>query len=189
LAQQLNEFHCARAQRLTAPSEYAESRQVLTHCNRESHQQVRGQVIADHGFRDRHRIALLQGLRRVTGFTPLAEGAIEPAAEVEAHAANHPAIADELLQMGLRDGDRIAFIGYSFTEYWARLARLRIVAEIHWHDVDRFWNAPEDRQADAIAAFAGTGAVAVIAAPVEMGESPPGWQVVGDTGYLLYMLR
>jgi hypothetical protein len=131
----------------------------------------------------------LDGVRRVTGFTPLAEGAIEPAAEVEAHAANHPAIADELLQMGLRDGDRIAFIGYSFTEYWARLARLRIVAEIHWHDVDRFWNAPEDRQADAIAAFAGTGAVAVIAAPVEMGESPPGWQVVGDTGYLLYMLR
>jgi hypothetical protein len=131
----------------------------------------------------------LDGLRRVTGFTPLAEGAIEPATEVETHAANHPAIADELLQMGLRDGDRIAFIGYSFTEYWARLARLRIVAEIHWHDVDRFWNAPPETQAGAIAAFASTGAVAAIAAPVEMDELPPGWQAVGDTGYLLYMLR
>lgn len=131
----------------------------------------------------------LDGLRRVTGFTPLAEGAMQPAAEVETHVANHPAIADELLQMGLRNGDQIAFIGYSFTEYWARLARLRIVAEIHWHDVDRFWSAPADTRAGAIAAFAGTGAVAVIAAPVEMDELPPGWQAVGDTGYLLYLLR
>jgi hypothetical protein len=131
----------------------------------------------------------LDGLRRVTDFTPLAEGTVQPDAGIETHAANHPAIAEELLQMGLRDGDRIAFIGYSFTEYWARLARLRIIAEIHWHDVDAFWNAPADTQAGAIAAFAGTGAAAVIAAPVERDELPPGWQAVGDTGYLLYRLR
>jgi len=131
----------------------------------------------------------LDGLRRVTGFTPLAEGAALPSAEVEQHAADHAGIADQLLQMGLRNGDHVAFIGYSFTEYWARLARLKIVAEIHWHDTDRFWNVPRDTQAFAIAAFAGTGAVAVIAAPVEVEELPPGWQAVGDSGYLLYMLR
>jgi hypothetical protein len=129
----------------------------------------------------------LDGLRRMTGFTPLAEGAALPAAAVEPHAADHAGIAGQLLQMGLRNGDHVGFIGYSFTEYWARLARLRIVAEIHWHDTDRFWNATRDIQAGAIAAFAGTGAVAVIAAPVEVEDLPPGWQTVGDSGYLIYM--
>jgi hypothetical protein len=130
----------------------------------------------------------LEGLGAVTGFRPLAEGASQPSAEIEHRAAAQTEIADALLQIGIRRGDEIAFIGYSYTEYWARLARLKIIAEIHSHDAGRFWNATADRQAGAIAAFARTGAAAVIAEPVAH-EPPPGWQPVGDTGYLIYRLR
>ena len=131
----------------------------------------------------------LDGLRRVTGFTPLSETASQPAPEAEQPRADHPRIAAELLRLGLRSGDPVGFIGYSYSEYWARLGRFRIIAEIHWHDTGRFWNASTEHQAGAIDAFAGTGAAAVVAAPVSIEELPPGWQAVGDTGYLIYRLR
>ena len=133
----------------------------------------------------------LDGVRRVVGLTPLSESASQPAfaVAVARRNASHPEIAHALLQVGLRNGDPVGFIGYSYTEAWARLARLRIVAEIHWHDKDRFWHAPAAVKAEVIRAFAGTGAAALIAEPLATGEVPAGWQGVGDTGYLIYWLR
>lgn len=131
----------------------------------------------------------LDGLRRVTGFSPLVEGGSQFDEGASHHKARHPQIASELVALGLRPGDRIGYIGYAFSQYWARLARLQIVAEIQWHDQDRFWNASSDTQAGAIAAFATTDAVAVIAEPVGISALPPGWQRLGDTGYLVYFLR
>jgi hypothetical protein len=131
----------------------------------------------------------LDGLRRVSGFTPLSEGAAQPAADTGQHSADHPRIAAELLRLGLRRGDPIGFIGYSYSEYWARLGRFRIIAEIHWHDTGRFWSASGEAKAGAIEAFAGAGATAVVSMPRTMEELPSGWQPIGDTGYLIYMLR
>jgi hypothetical protein len=130
----------------------------------------------------------LDGLRRVTGFTPLSEAASQPATEIAGHRVSHPLTAEELLRLGLQGGDAVGVIGYSYSEYWARLARFRIIAEIHWHDTGRFWDATPEKQAGAIEAFAKAGAVAVIADPVSIDQSPPGWRPVGDTGYLIYML-
>ena len=128
----------------------------------------------------------LDGVRRVTGFTPLSESAAQPDAEAApAHHADHVAIAAELGRLGLRDGDRIGFIGYSYTEYWARLARLKIVAEIHAHETRRFWEAPPADRTRALAAFARAGAVAVVAEPFPHESPPPGWEPVGDSGYLV----
>jgi hypothetical protein len=131
----------------------------------------------------------LDGLRRVTGFTPLVEGGSQGGEGAAHHKPRHPQIASELQRLGLRPGDQVGYIGYAFSQYWARLARLQIVAEIHWHDQDRFWNASSDTQAGAIAALATTDAVAVIAEPVEIAALPPGWQRLGDSGYLVYFLR
>jgi hypothetical protein len=130
----------------------------------------------------------LDALSRVIGFTPLAESASQPEASVESRAADHVAIAADLLRMGMRNGDRIGFIGYSYTEYWARLGRLKIVAEIHAHDTQRFWEASAAAQAAALAAFAGAGAVAVIAQPFPLEKPAPGWQDVGNSGYRIRML-
>lgn len=133
----------------------------------------------------------LDGVRRVVGLTPLSESASQPTSPVAVprRNASHPEIAQALLQVGLQKGDAVGFIGYAYTEAWARLARLRIVAEIHWHDKDRFWTAPAAVKAEVIRAFAGSGAAALIAEPMATGEVPTGWRGVGDTGYLIYWLR
>jgi hypothetical protein len=132
----------------------------------------------------------LDGVRRVTGFEPLSESASQPGQEeVAHHSANHPEIAAALADLGLGRGDKVGFIGYSYTEYWARLARLSIVAEIQPQEAGDFWSAPPGRQAAVLAAFAGTGAAAVVAEPVSLEALPAGWQAVGETGYLVHLLR
>jgi hypothetical protein len=129
----------------------------------------------------------LDGLRQVTGFTPLDETAPTDA-EAGIPAVDHPALADALAELGLRPGDRIGVIGYAYSAYWARLARLRIVAEVHWHDQARFWKAPDAVRAAALEAFAAAGAIAVVAEPAAV-ESPAGWLPIADSGYLIHPLR
>lgn len=38
-------------------------------------------------------------------------------------------MAAELQSLGLRPGDKVAVVGYGLTNHWARLARLRTIAE------------------------------------------------------------
>jgi hypothetical protein len=132
----------------------------------------------------------LDGVARVTGFTPVAEASTERAAKAAPEPRpDHVAIAAELKRLGLREGERIGFIGYSYNQYWTRLARLKIVAEIHLHETQRFWTAPPERQAEVLAAFARAGAVAVVAAPIPHEARPAGWQSVGDSRYVIHRLR
>jgi 4-amino-4-deoxy-L-arabinose transferase-like glycosyltransferase len=130
----------------------------------------------------------LDGLRQVTGFTPLDETATAPDTDAGTHAVDHPALADALAEFGLRPGDRVGVIGYAYSAYWARLARLRIVAEVHWQDQARFWEAPDAVRAAALEAFAAAGAIAVVAEPAAAGL-PAGWMPIAETGYLIHPLR
>lgn len=133
----------------------------------------------------------LDGVQRVTGFTPLEESARQPGSNPVgqgAHSVDDPAIARELARLGLAAGDRVGIIGYAYSAYWARLARLRIIAEIHWADQARFWGAPDATRAAALESFAAAGAVAVVAEPPP-GERPAGWQEIADTGYLVRRLQ
>jgi hypothetical protein len=102
---------------------------------------------------------------------------------------SHPEIADGLQRLGLRQGDRVGFIGESFTAFWARLARVRIVAEIPPQHAREFWSADPDRRSDALGTFADAGAVAVVADTVPEALVARGWQTIGDTGYAVYFLR
>lgn len=130
----------------------------------------------------------LDGLRQVTGFTPLDETAPAPDTDAGTHAVDHPALADALAEFGLRPGDRVGVIGYAYSAYWARLARLRIVAEVQWQDQARFWEAPDAVRAAALEAFAAAGAIAVVAEPAAAGL-PAGWMPIAETGYLIHPLR
>ena len=69
--------------------------------------------------------------------------------------------------MGVRPGDQAGYIGYGFAagSYWARLARVHIIADIGTGteyvprpDVNTFWGAPDDIKRKVIEAFARTGA-------------------------------
>jgi hypothetical protein len=103
--------------------------------------------------------------------------------------ANHPEIAAALQEMGLEPGTHVAFVGYSYSAYWARLARLRIIAEIHPEDTDRFWSVDPARQADVLKSFRDAGASAVISEPPGIPAAATDWQAIGDTGYLVRILQ
>lgn len=111
---------------------------------------------------------------------------------------SHQEVAEEMYQMGLRPGDRIASLEYSCfnAAQWARLARVRIVAEVsYWPQnlfdlsANNFWEADPKTQKKVIQALAKTGArvaVSQLAPPTAVAS---GWQRVGSTQYYLYWLN
>ena len=116
----------------------------------------------------------------------------------EAETTPYWRVADALGRMGVQPGDQVGFIGYGFAagSFWARLARVQIIAEIGTGtefvpkaDVDKFWHAPDDVKRQVIEAFAKTGAKAIVANYPPYGHSDPGWRRIGDTDHFVYLLR
>ncbi|MEX2150357.1 MAG: hypothetical protein WD793_09070 [Steroidobacteraceae bacterium] len=101
-----------------------------------------------------------------------------------------PAIAEALrADFGLEPGTRVAFIGYSYSAYWARLARLRIIAEVRPEESGEFWSASAAVRTEVLAAFAAAGAEAVVAEPAGMDVEAEGWEPIAATGYLVKRLQ
>jgi hypothetical protein len=95
-------------------------------------------------------------------------------------------VGEALKQAGLREGDWIATFCDSYTGYWARLARVRIMAESK--DPDQFWRASPDAQAKAMEAMRAMGIKAVVAKREPSWPPAPGWQPVGHTDYFIHDL-
>jgi hypothetical protein len=76
-------------------------------------------------------------------------------------------------------------VGWTFDAYWARLARVSIVAEIP--RAQEFWGADPSVQAQAIGAIALTGAKVIVAvgAPPDL---PFGWRRIGRGSPVVYVL-
>ncbi|MGH8130200.1 MAG: hypothetical protein ACRES3_05035, partial [Steroidobacteraceae bacterium] len=103
---------------------------------------------------------------------------------------DHPAIAEALrTDFGVEPGTPVAFIGYSYYAYWARLGRLRIIAEVRPEEFDQFWTASAAVRDELLAAFASSGARVVLSEPVSSSASIEGWDAVGETGYLIRRLH
>jgi len=97
-------------------------------------------------------------------------------------------LAQQIKEMGIQPGDEIAFIGYSFGAFFARLARIRIIAEIPGAEAERFWRADPLTQSRVIEAIAGTGAKAIIAEWAPAGASLEGWERIGNSRHFIYRL-
>jgi hypothetical protein len=95
-------------------------------------------------------------------------------------------MAEAILEKGLRPGDEIAYIGYSFGAFFARLARLRIVAEIPDIEADRFWLANHATRSAVVDAIRNTGAKAIIAEWVSPGASLDGWDRISTSRHFFY---
>jgi hypothetical protein len=93
-------------------------------------------------------------------------------------------LARALAGRGLRAGDGVAFIGFTYDAYWARLGGYRIVAEVPQGEAERFWTAGGSVRAEVLAAMGRAGARAVVA----LHPAPPGWESVPGTGYAFRML-
>ena len=115
--------------------------------------------------------------------------------------AEHLEVARSLRAQGIGPGSPVANIGDSHVAFWARLARVRIVAEIPLNltdpaifrpditEVDIFWAARAEVKAAVMRKFAETGAKAVIARDVPPAPAGSGWQNIVGTPYSLYRLH
>jgi hypothetical protein len=115
---------------------------------------------------------------------------------------HHPdlIVAQELKQMGLRPGDKVAVIGWgSGMSAWARLARIAIVAEIpegrsliphgpSFHEGEKFWAANTAEKTKVFRAMAETGAK-VIVARIPDPTLAVGWERMGKTDFYAYPLK
>jgi len=101
----------------------------------------------------------------------------------------HWQVATGLHQMGVQKADKVAFMGYSFNAYWARLAEVKIIADIFdQDDVDYFWTSSEDAKAEVMEVLANTGAEFIVTKGVPHLSEADGWEKVMKTDYYLYRL-
>jgi hypothetical protein len=100
-------------------------------------------------------------------------------------------VAEGLREMGVQPGDQVGIIGqgtYRFYAHWARLARVKIVAEIISRDVDEFEAADEAKRFRVMEAFGKAGARVVVADDLPASVFADGWRKVRDTNYFAYLL-
>lgn len=116
-----------------------------------------------------------------------------PQQNLEASYSAHPQwdIADGLARMGIKPGARAAIVGTDLPYFWARLAQVRIVAEVRPQTGD-FDRAERDKVSAewerARAILAATPAQFVISPAIPGIVDEPGWMRVGDTEAFIYKL-
>lgn len=98
-------------------------------------------------------------------------------------------IADGLAGMGVRPGGQFAIIRTrSDAYYWARVAHVRVIAEMPGKYAADFWNSYGQVSAKVMEAFASAGAEGVVAPEVPP-QARSGWRRIGATDYWVYFLR
>jgi hypothetical protein len=107
--------------------------------------------------------------------------------------SQHPQweVAKGLRAMGVQAGDRVGRIGGSHRVEWARLLKVRVIAEIPHEQAEYFWSSSASVQSQVLESFRKTGATAVIAQampPLEVFVPAPGWQRIGNSDFYAYLL-
>jgi hypothetical protein len=98
----------------------------------------------------------------------------------------HVTAARNLDVMGIRSGDRIATVGAPFVDFYARIGRLRVIAQVSGEAA--FWKLPPP-QAEAVEnALSKTGAKALIARDRPAAFQEHSWQQVPGTRFSLLRL-
>ena len=96
-------------------------------------------------------------------------------------------VAQTLLGLGLRPGDKVGVIGYAYDSFWARLARVKIVTEMfEAQAIDDLWGGDMSLQQSVLQAFADAGVKAVVAEYVPSHANVSNWYRVGNTDYYIY---
>lgn len=90
------------------------------------------------------------------------------------------AAAAAIQRLGAHDGDGVAVIGAPMNAYWARLGRLRIVADLDNDGAERFWADAAVRDT-LMRRFGGSGAAFVAAYAPPLGAELAGWRQLGNT--------
>jgi hypothetical protein len=108
-------------------------------------------------------------------------------------------VAHGLDKIGIRPGDQVASVGGSITSSkWARLAKVKIVAEIYSFndasappndDEEKFWASDPSVKEQVMQAFAKAGAKAVITVSPPEYANLSGWQRVDGSSFYVHFLE
>jgi hypothetical protein len=106
----------------------------------------------------------------------------------------HLAVATELARLGLHAGDEIATVGSGFDAYYARLARLRIAANIGWTGGNRSGEdltpTLDDTEVDAIRdKLRRLDIKAIVGQESHVATVRNAWHPIGGTGYCVLLLQ
>jgi hypothetical protein len=128
-------------------------------------------------------------LFNLDGFTRLNPSWQSSLGLAAAPAAKPVAVARTLQELGVRPGDKVGVIGYAYDSFWARLAHVRIIAEMLELDADEFWRGDEALRQSVLQAFSNTGVEAVVAEYVPGGAGLRDWHQLGNSNYYIYVFR
>jgi hypothetical protein len=96
-------------------------------------------------------------------------------------------VTNQLQRMNLAPGDRVAVLGHTtLADYWARMAGLKIVADVPVEALQSYWMASPERRAQICSSLSALGVKAIVSADRPLINS--GWQPLGDTGYYVQIL-
>jgi hypothetical protein len=98
---------------------------------------------------------------------------------------SHLMIADALSKAGLQRGDKVGVIGSAMQGYWARLAGLRIAAEVPSYARKAYWSGSDSVRSVVEAALWRSGARAIVAGGRNVRGELPGWQPLPVEGYFV----
>ncbi len=104
-------------------------------------------------------------------------------------AASPLAVARTLQELGVKPGGKVGVIGYAYDSFWARLARVRIIAEMLDTDADEFWRGDEELRQSVLQSFANSGVDAVVAESVPDDAGLRDWHRVENSNYYIYVFR
>lgn len=97
-------------------------------------------------------------------------------------------VAQAMHRGGIDEGERVLLIGDPMLAFWARLARVRIVAEVPPGEVAAFWRAPKDARERIVEAARQAGATALVADQPPPRELAAGWLPLGGDRYFALRL-
>ncbi len=98
-------------------------------------------------------------------------------------------VATGLKKAGVQAGEKVAYVGGRNSFYWARLAQIRVLAEIRRIEEERFWQADEATKQQLFAKLREAGINLLVTSKLPETARATGWQAVEGTEYGVYLLN
>jgi hypothetical protein len=98
---------------------------------------------------------------------------------------DHLVIANALSKAGLRRGDKVGVVGSALQGYWARLAGVRISAEVPPYARKAYWEGSDSVRSVIEEAFWRSGVRAIVAGGRGVRGDLPGWQPLPVEGHFV----
>ena len=146
------------------------------------------------GSHDSSKLAIIATLVIATSLTVLTVQfvlyhLVAPLPILRGHGGTYYQVADSLNKDGVLPGDEVAIIGSGWDAmFWARLARVRIVAQIPPDDADGFWWSDSLTQKEVYDTMGRLGVKAVVIDGKPHSSGALEWVKLGPTDYYAHML-